>query len=69
MSDGVNWSHGDRFKFIDKNGRLTYGTVLGVDGDKVYTILDGYPAGVKGCFRADSEYVTKVVEKKKGRKR
>lgn len=68
MTDAV-WAPGDRIKFVDRDGRLEYGTVVSIDGDKVYATLDGYPKAVKGCFHAESTYVTKVVHKKKGRKK
>ena len=63
-----HWSPGDRFRYIDKNGQPAYGTVTYIDGDKVYSTLDGYSPVVKGCFRSESNYVSKVVRKTKGKK-
>lgn len=69
MSD-TNWLPGDRLKYLDKDGRWAYGTVtsVDVDGDKVYATLDGYPRGVKGCFRSQSPHIIKVEPKKRGKK-
>lgn len=67
--EDINWTPGDRIKFLDKNGQQAYGTVVSIDGDKVYATLDGYPPAVKGCFRSQSPHVSKVVRNKKGRKR
>lgn len=63
-----NWAVGDRLKYLDKNNQWGYGTVVSVYEDKVYATLDGYPRGVKGCFRIDSPHVTKVKNKRKGGK-
>ena len=68
-TENTNWFPGDRLKYMNKDGRWEYGTVVSVDmdGDKVYATLDGYPKGVKGCFRSQSPSITKVVQK--GRKK
>lgn len=68
MTD-INWIPGDRIRYLEKDGRFGYGTVVKIDGDRVYTTLDGYPSAVKGCFHSQSPYVSKVVPKKKGRKK
>lgn len=63
---GKDWAPGDRLKYLDKNKQWAYGTVTTIDGDKVYASLDGYPRGVKGCFRSQSPGVVKVKGKGKG---
>ena len=66
----TNWAPGDRIQYLDANGRLAYGMVTAIDTERerVYATLDRYPSAVKGCFHMDSQYVSKVTRKKKGRK-
>jgi hypothetical protein len=67
----TNWTPGDRIQYLDAGGRLAYGTVTSIDTERerVYATLDGYSPAVKGCFRMDSRYVSKVTRKKKGSKK
>lgn len=60
-----DWTLGDRFKYLDKNKQWAYGTVTHIDDDRVYASLDGYPRGVKGCFRRQSQDIVKVKGKRR----
>ena len=64
------WSPGDKLKFLDKDGKWTFGTVTSVDEGNgyIFATLDRYPRSVKGMFRSQSPRVVKVETEPKRRK-